>query len=130
MKNSITNYENTFYLNGVALSGINSVDGSYSIDYKPINIIGKGYTKQVIASVPQANISIKRYLVNNDPIFDDKIDNFCNFLAIYKKIEEEDLKKTQMLLNSKNKKIGDNKAKILTLYSPQELSLLLQLSQF
>ena len=42
--------------------------------------------------------------MNNDPIFDDKIDNFCNFLLLYKKIEEEDFKKTQLLLNSKNKK--------------------------
>ena len=69
MKNAITNYENTFYLNGVALSGISSVDGSYSIDYKPINILGKGYIKQIIASVPTANLSINRYLINNDPVF-------------------------------------------------------------
>jgi hypothetical protein len=69
MKNAITNYENTFYLNGVALSGITSVDGSYSIDYKPINVIGKGYTKQIIASVPTASLSIDRYLINNDPAF-------------------------------------------------------------
>jgi hypothetical protein len=69
MKNAITNYENTFYLEGVAISGISSVDGSYSLDYKPINILGKGFVKQVIASVPTASLSINRYLINNDPIF-------------------------------------------------------------
>lgn len=69
MKSAITNYENTFYLNGVALSGVSSVDGSYSLDYKPINILGKGYIKQIISSVPTANLSINRYLINNDPVF-------------------------------------------------------------
>lgn len=50
------------------------------------------------------NIYFKNKNMNNDPIFDDKIDNFCNFITLYKKVEEEDLKKTQLLLNSKNKK--------------------------
>lgn len=69
MKNTVTNYENTLFLNGAALSGVLSVDGSYNIDYKPINVIGKGFTKQIIASVPTANLSISRYLTNNDPAF-------------------------------------------------------------
>ncbi len=50
------------------------------------------------------NFYFKNKNMNNDPIFDDKIDNFCNFINLYKKAEEEDLKKTQMLLNNKNKK--------------------------
>ncbi len=50
------------------------------------------------------NIYFKNKNMNNDAIFDDKIDNFCNFINLYKKVEEEDLKKTQMILNSKNKK--------------------------
>lgn len=70
MKGAITNYENAFYLNGTALSGIATVQGGYNIDYKPINVLGKGFVKQVVASVPSANLSITRYLVNNDPIFD------------------------------------------------------------
>jgi len=69
MKNAITNYENIFYLNGAALSGVLSVEGSYNIDYKPINVIGKGFTKQIISSVPEASLSISRYLTNNDPAF-------------------------------------------------------------
>jgi len=69
MKGAITNYENTFYLDGAALSGIVSVDGSYNLDYQPINVIGKGFVKQINASVPKANLSIDRYLINNDPVF-------------------------------------------------------------
>ena len=69
MKNTVTNYENTLFFNGAALSGVLSVDGSYNVDYKPINVIGKGFTKQIIASVPTANLSITRYLTNNDPAF-------------------------------------------------------------
>lgn len=69
MKNAITNYENTFFLNGAALSGVISVDGSYNIDYKPINVIGQGFLKQVVAAVPKGQMSITRYLVNNDPVF-------------------------------------------------------------
>lgn len=68
MKGATTNYENTFFLKGTALSGVLSVDGSYNIDYKPINVIGQGFTKQVIASVPTAQLSLSRYLVTNDPI--------------------------------------------------------------
>ena len=68
MKGAITNYENTFYLGGTALSGVLSVDGSYNIDYKPINVIGQGFTKQVVASIPTAQLSLSRYLVNNDPV--------------------------------------------------------------
>lgn len=68
MKGAITNYENTFFLGGTALSGVLSVDGSYNIDYKPVNVIGQGFTKHVIASVPTAQLSLSRYLVNNDPV--------------------------------------------------------------
>tara|TARA_A100001515_G_scaffold66997_1_gene53211 strand:+ start:3343 stop:4242 length:900 start_codon:yes stop_codon:yes gene_type:complete len=68
MKNAITNYENTFYFNGSSLSGVISVDGSYSLDYSPINVIGKGFLKQVMSSVPSANMSVSRYLTSDDPI--------------------------------------------------------------
>ena len=68
MNNAILNYENTFFLEGTALSGVLSVDGSYNIDYKPINVIGQGFVKQVISSIPTAELSLSRYLVSNDPI--------------------------------------------------------------
>lgn len=68
MKGSVSNYENTFFLNQSALSGIISFDGSYTLSTIPINVIGKGYLKQVLAEVPTAEVSISRYLVNSDPI--------------------------------------------------------------
>jgi hypothetical protein len=69
MKGAITNYENTLYMNSVALSGVISFDGSYNLETKPINVIGKGFCKQVLSQVPSASISVTRYLVNNDPVF-------------------------------------------------------------
>ena len=69
MKGAITNYENTLFMDGVALSGVISFDGSYNIETVPINVIGKGFCKQVVSQVPSASVSITRYLVNNDPVF-------------------------------------------------------------
>ncbi len=56
------------------------------------------------------NSYFKNKNMNNDPIFDDKIDNFCNFLSLYKNIEEEDLKKNQLLLNKNRKGSSNNYA--------------------
>ncbi|NDB28184.1 hypothetical protein EB169_00265 [archaeon] len=68
MKNAILNYENIFYLDYQAISGIISVDGSYSINYTPINTIGIGYNKQVIADVPTVEFNINKYLLYNEPL--------------------------------------------------------------
>lgn len=68
MKNAILNYENIFYLDGQAISGVISVDGSYSINYAPINTVGLGYNKQVIADVPTAEFNINKYLLYNEPL--------------------------------------------------------------
>ena len=67
MKGATLNYENYFFLNNTAISGITSVDGSYNINYAPIKTIGVGYNKQVIAEVPVASFSISKYLLYNDP---------------------------------------------------------------
>lgn len=80
MKGALLNYENTFYLDGAALSGIISFDGSYNLTTQPINVIGKGYLKQVLAEVPSANISLSRFLVNSDPILQLTGDGY-NYLA-------------------------------------------------
>lgn len=80
MKNAITNYENTFFMGQTALSGIVSVDGSYNLSVKPINAIGVGYLKQILAEVPSATVSVSRYLVNNDPVFE-LTGNGANHLA-------------------------------------------------
>ena len=64
-KNSILNYENRFYLNGNAISGVLSVQGNYSVNYGPINTIGVGYNKQVMAEVPSASFSVNKYLIHS-----------------------------------------------------------------
>lgn len=68
MKNAILNYENIFYLDSQAISGVISVDGGYSLNYAPINTIGLGYNKQVIAEVPNAQFNINKYLLYNEPL--------------------------------------------------------------
>lgn len=67
MKNATLNYENTFYLNGAAISGILSVNGSYNLNYAPINTIGVGYNKQIMAEVPTAQFKVNKYLLYNEP---------------------------------------------------------------
>lgn len=42
--------------------------------------------------------------MGEDSIFDDKIDNFYNFLTLYKKVEEEDAKKSTLFFSNKFKK--------------------------
>lgn len=67
MKNAALNYENRFYLNSNAISGILSIQGNYTVNYGPINTIGVGYNKQIMADVPSASFSINKYLLYNEP---------------------------------------------------------------
>ena len=67
MKNATLNYENIFYLNGAAISGILSINGSYNLNYAPINTIGVGYNKQIMAEVPTAQFKVNKYLLYNEP---------------------------------------------------------------
>lgn len=82
MKNALLNYENQFFLNNSTISGILSVDGSYSINYAPIKTIGVGYNKQVIAEVPVANFSINKYLLYNEPFLNFTGENSITKTAI------------------------------------------------
>jgi hypothetical protein len=95
MKNALLNYENQFFLNNSSISGIISVDGSYSINYAPIKTIGVGYNKQVIAEVPTANFSINKYLLYNEP-----------FLLFTGESQNRTAIPFKGSLNYKNKKFG------------------------
>ncbi len=53
------------------------------------------------------NYYFEKKNMNDDSKFDDKIDNFYNFITLYKKVEEEDLKKHHFLQGNKFKK-GNN----------------------
>lgn len=43
MKQAVLGYEQKFFINGTQLSGVQSVNGSYAISEKPINVIGWGH---------------------------------------------------------------------------------------
>jgi len=43
MKQATLGYEQNFFINGTKMSGVQSVQGSYSISEKPINIVGWGH---------------------------------------------------------------------------------------
>lgn len=67
MKNkSQAQYEQSVFLEGVKLKGVTSVDGSYTHSVKPINVLGQGAIKTVVADVPQADFSISRNLAFAD----------------------------------------------------------------
>jgi hypothetical protein len=67
MKNiSQAQYNQKVFLEGVRLKGVTSVDGSYTHSVKPINVLGQGAVKTVIADVPQADFSISRNLAFAD----------------------------------------------------------------
>ena len=46
MKQAILGYEQKFFINGTQLSGVQSVNGSYAISEKPINVLGYGYVNE------------------------------------------------------------------------------------
>lgn len=66
--NAVLNYEQSFYLSGILLSGVTNVDGGYSIQESPINIIGQGYKYPVRNGNLVGNFNISRYYIGQDPI--------------------------------------------------------------
>lgn len=83
-KNAIQNYEQQFYLSGILLSGVTSLNGGYSIQENPINIIGKGYTFPVEQGPLVGNFSISKYYIGQDPLLqytgDNPISGSINFV--------------------------------------------------
>ena len=67
MKNKAqAQYNQKVFLEGVKLKGVTSVDGSYTHSVMPINVLGQGAIKTVIADVPQADFSISRNIAFAD----------------------------------------------------------------
>ena len=52
MKQAVLGYEQKFFINGTQIHGVQSVDGSYSINEKPINILGWGHVNQDFYQYP------------------------------------------------------------------------------
>lgn len=46
MRQSVLGYEQQFYINGTQISGVQSVDGSYSVKETPINVLGWGHVNK------------------------------------------------------------------------------------
>ena len=83
-KNAIQNYEQQFYLSGILLSGVTSLNGGYSIEENPINIIGKGHTYPVTQGPLVGNFEISKYYIGQEPLLyytgDSPISGSINFV--------------------------------------------------
>lgn len=64
----ISHNDTSFIVQGYQLSGVTSVDGSYSITQSPINVLGFGYTVPTLSSPFVGNFSIARNMVSKDPL--------------------------------------------------------------
>lgn len=65
---SYSNYQQTVIINGYALSGIQSVDGSYGISEKPVKVAGVGFVDALIDSPLEGTFSVNRKMVSRDPL--------------------------------------------------------------
>ena len=65
--NAVLNYEQQFYLSGILLSGVTDINGGYSINESPINIIGKGYCRPVRQGPLVGEFNISKYYIGEDP---------------------------------------------------------------
>lgn len=65
---SFSNYEQRVIINNDELRGVQSVDGSYSINQKPINIAGVGFVDSIVNSPMVGNFSISRKMTGADPL--------------------------------------------------------------
>jgi len=68
MKQAVLGYEQKFFINGTQMSGVQSVNGSYGISEKPINVLGWGHATGLNAlSAPlEGQFSINSALVSED----------------------------------------------------------------
>ena len=70
IKNAVLNYEQQFYLSGILLSGVTDIQGSYSINEEPINIIGQGHTYPVLNDALVGDFSVGKYYIGREPLLD------------------------------------------------------------
>lgn len=104
MSSSYSNYEQTIVLNGYALSGVQSVDGSYGIAEKPVRVAGVGFIDALIDSPLQGNFSINRKMVSADPLLE--VDSIGNY-----KFDEDEISGA-ILYDNDTKGFGFTQARI------------------
>ena len=101
---SYSNYEQTVVINGYALSGVQSIDGSYGIAEKPVRVAGVGFIDALIDAPLEGNISISRTMVSRDPLLE------VNSIGKY--TFDEDEISGAILYDNNTKGFGFSKAKI------------------
>lgn len=74
-KNAVLNYEQQFYLSGIQLSGVTSLDGGYSIEESSINILGKGHKYPVAQGPLVGNFRLSKYYIGQEPLLNYTGDN-------------------------------------------------------
>lgn len=65
---SYSNYEQTVILESVALSGVQSVEGSYGITENPVRVAGVGFIDAFPDAPLEGNFKISRQMVGRDPL--------------------------------------------------------------
>ena len=60
------NYEQTFVLNDLQVSGINNFNGSLDVPQKSINILGLGHSFPLVNGPPSAEVNFNRYFIGED----------------------------------------------------------------
>lgn len=105
---SFSNYEQRVIINNDELMGVQSVDGSYSINQKPINIAGVGFVDSIVASPMVGNFNISRKMTGTDPLL------VKNALNKYR-FDEEDITGV-ILYDAGNKGFGFTQGRV-TSYS-------------
>lgn len=68
MNDANLNYEQKFFIEHYALSGVVSIDGGYEINEEPLNILGHGYFDSLVNAPLQGNFNITRSLITRDPL--------------------------------------------------------------
>ena len=67
---SFSNYQQKVVINGIALSGVQDVNGSYGISEKPIRVAGVGFVDALVNAPLEGNFTISRKMVSRDPLIE------------------------------------------------------------
>tara|TARA_R100001082_G_C4359054_1_gene158377 strand:- start:799 stop:1692 length:894 start_codon:yes stop_codon:yes gene_type:complete len=67
MKNASLPYNQSIFINGTGISGVQSIEGNYGITEENVNFIGFGYVTGLISQPMQGNFTVSRALISEDP---------------------------------------------------------------
>lgn len=62
MKSSVSSYENSLYLSGVKIFGVNDVNFGYSLPVEHISVLGNDKFATFTNNPPQSSLSVQKYL--------------------------------------------------------------------